>query len=260
MCLASHCIISSYYMCFKGGCWFCSIYSHKYLVLWYNALQFRLWFLGGLAHYRCNCVCLNVLAGARFHTAWATDLAAEDTLRETRSEIETSVLLTSIQMEGEIGKLGGSDGCQRVPLFCPLRFYSHGWFVTFFDWQIFSWRADMASCLASCVHPCVNTIPLWWFLKSCLRSSGQLAAASVRRACMYTSSWIMSLWCQFENSVGLWVEGWWLGVVHVGWYAKWAKRANEEESRVPSHLLTLFKIHLSQKNASKNAGAPQSSD
>lgn len=45
-----------------------------------------------------------MLADALFHTAWATDLADEDTLRETRSEIETSDPLTSIQTDEEIGK------------------------------------------------------------------------------------------------------------------------------------------------------------
>lgn len=48
-----------------------------------------------------------MLAGTPFHTAWASDLADEDTLRETRSEIETSAMLTFIQMDAETGQPGG---------------------------------------------------------------------------------------------------------------------------------------------------------
>lgn len=68
----------------------------------------------GLEHYKCNCVRSDVLAGALLHTVWATDLADEDTPRETLSEIETSVPLTSFQTDEGAGKQRGSDGCQRT--------------------------------------------------------------------------------------------------------------------------------------------------
>lgn len=69
-----------------------------------------------------------MLAGSLFHTAWATDLADEDTPRETRSEIETSVPLTYIQTDEEIGKQGGVDEFQGMekklllPCFSPRNF------------------------------------------------------------------------------------------------------------------------------------------
>lgn len=69
-----------------------------------------------------------MLAGALIHTVWAIDLAEEDTPRETRSEIETSVPHASIQTDGELGKQGGSNGCQNTekkllpPSFSPHSF------------------------------------------------------------------------------------------------------------------------------------------
>lgn len=78
-----------------------------------------------------------MLAGAPIHTAWATDLADEDTPRETRSEIETSVPLTSFQTEREIGMEGGREGemgdrlqtlRELLSPFCPFQLSrSHDW-------------------------------------------------------------------------------------------------------------------------------------
>jgi len=65
----------------------------------------------------------NVLAGTLFHTAWATDLADEDTPRETRAEIKTSATLTWIPRDAETGQQGGSDGCQVQRMSSSSSFY-----------------------------------------------------------------------------------------------------------------------------------------
>lgn len=92
-----------------------SIYSHSYLVLWYNALHFRLRFPAGLAHYRCNCVCRNTLAGPPVSHSVGYRLGRRRHARGDafRKKEHQSHSLPPRRME-ERAKQGGGGRCQSM--------------------------------------------------------------------------------------------------------------------------------------------------
>lgn len=120
-----------------------------------------------------------------------------------------------------------------------------------------------------CCSPCWNRHSAEIFnstLQPCSTSSGQLAATGeatpvwfAHRANMSTSSWITSMWCQFASFCHWKDGGWGLCMLdNMQNEQKTSKWGGGMEGVFSSPRKMLFRLHLSQKNASKCARALQS--